>query len=54
MGDGAASQADARTRESQQPNAPDQGPSAIDADQLAEVLRREAERSGIDLTGLDP
>jgi hypothetical protein len=28
--------------------------SAIDADELADLLRREAERSGIDLAGLEP
>lgn len=54
MSDRAAAQANARARESGQPNAPDLGPSAIDADQLADLLRREAERSGIDLTGLEP
>jgi hypothetical protein len=53
-GSSGANRADARERKPLPPGGLGIASIAIDADQLADLLRREAERSGIDLAGLEP
>jgi hypothetical protein len=51
---GAVDRADTRDKKPFAPDGPSIALGAIDADQLADLLRREAERCGIDLAGLEP